>query len=61
MKACDCEIVMTDNLETIESGESRSLVHTRCGGTYDPAFILREKRSDRTGPFPQDAEHRAEV
>lgn len=54
MSQCKCEIIITDNLEKRES----VLVHRSCGGLYDPAFILREKRSDRTGETIPGAEYR---
>lgn len=62
-KACSCEIISPDNLDLTlaDNGESRSLVHKTCGGIYDPAFILREKRADRAGPHMSDAEYRADI
>jgi hypothetical protein len=56
MKRCDCEIIITDNLE-LEARYGK-LIHKTCDGVYDPAFILREKRSDRTGVVIPGAEYR---
>ncbi len=58
MKGCSCEVISPENLEIVESRGSKMLMHKRCGGVYDPAFILRENRVNRAGPYKSDVEYR---
>lgn len=52
---CTCEHdVYPEDLRA----ESRSLVHVACGGIYDPAAALREKRQHPGTPHRTDLEDR---